>query len=60
MALPGDRQRPTDVAWEVYDMNLAGCLLCGEMHVCMVSSAASTLAFANAHRACCARTDSAR
>ena len=23
-------------SWEVYDMNLAGCLLCGEMHVCQV------------------------
>ena len=25
------------LSWEVYDMNLAGCLLCGEMHVCQVS-----------------------
>ncbi len=27
---------PTSSAWEVYDMNLAGCLLCGDMHVCRV------------------------
>lgn len=24
----------SDTTWEVYDINLAGCTLCGCMHVC--------------------------
>lgn len=32
-----DNKQSATTAWEVYDMNLAGCLLCGDMHVCQVS-----------------------